>query len=251
MATDRPVGPRPRSAHRALPAQRIRRALARCYPRARDRRDEHSACRWPTTGAFSSALDVGQAIVVIGQTLDHTEVSQVVITNGQNKVTLETPLYRLYRMINVSSTDITGTLYGYVDGTITGGVPDDQTTVRAVIDNGDNQTQMAIYTVPKDTIGYVIGADVTFSRAVSAGAVGQFIFRIRTPGTVFRVLKRLALLSTGSSTWALQPPIPLGPLPAGTDMTLTVEAVSANNTGCSGSFTLLLERSIPANGGQI
>lgn len=201
------------------------------------------------TISSSDATDVGQPIVVIGQTLDYTEITQVVVTNGQNKVTLPTPLYRCYRMLNVSSQDLAGTLYAYVDGAITAGVPNDPATVRAVIDNGDNQTQMAIYTIPKNMTAYAIGGDVTFSRAVTAGASGQFIIRVRNPGTVFRVLKRLALLSTGTSTWELQAPVPLGPLPAGTDVALTVEAVSANNTGCSGSFTLLLERSIEAFGG--
>ena len=196
------------------------------------------------TFSSSSALDTGQALVFVGQTADYTEVIQTGVTNGQNKVTLTTPLRRLYRIFNISSQDIAGTVYAYVDGAITGGVPDDPTTVRAVVDDGDNQTQMAIYTVPKGYTGYLISADITFSREITAGASARFVFRVRNPGTVFRVLSRAALLSSGTSVWNFDPRIPLGPLPAGTDMDLRCESVSANNTGCSGNYILLLERTL-------
>jgi hypothetical protein len=194
------------------------------------------------TVSSSSALDVGQSIAIVGQDINNVEITQVITTNGQNKVTLATPLYRVYRMLNLSSTPLEGVFYCYVDGAITSGKPDDDSTVRAIIDDGDNQTQMAIYTVPAGYIGHILDAFVTFSRTSLSASSATVTFRNRRPNETFRVQTRASLVSSGTSVFIFKPSIPVGPLPAGTDLKLTVEDVSANGTGISGTFTVLLER---------
>ena len=192
------------------------------------------------TMSSSSPADL-MPIVVIGQADDGLEITQLVFLNGQNKVSIPTPFRRVYRMINLSPITISGMVYCYVDSAITDGVPDDPTTVRALIDDGDNQTQMAIYTVPSNMTGYLVEAYVGLSR-VGINSSASLAFSVRRPGGVFRVQNRIALVSAGSTSWWFSPKIPVGPLLPGTDAKITIEDVTSNNTGVSGAFTILLER---------
>ena len=188
----------------------------------------------------SDASDT-QEIVIIGQTADYTEVTQTATLQGTTKVTLDTPLRRVYRMYNDGSSDIAGTVYCYVDDTTTTpGVPDTASKIRAVIVNGDNQTEMCIWTVPKGCRAFFLGGYVSISRATSSGAA-TFTWKLRLPGKVFRVQSRIACMVGGRSSWDYHYPAPVGPMPEGTDIAITAEDVSANNTGCSGGFTILLE----------
>lgn len=191
------------------------------------------------TVSSSNAGDT-QDIVIIGQTADYTEVTQTVTLDGQNKVTLGTPLRRFYRAYNDGATDLAGTVYIYVNGDITDGVPDTDADVRGLVVNGDNQTEMAIYTIPKGKQGFFLGGYVAISRGLTTSAA-DFTWRLRLPGKTFRVQSRIACVSTGRSSWDYKYPIPVGPLPEGTDILLRVESVTANNTGCAGGFTILLQ----------
>lgn len=84
---------------------------------------------------------------------------QYVTLNGQNKVSLSTPVNTIWRLQNVSGRpDITGsgtaksiegTVYTYRDTDITTGVPDDASFIEAVIVDGNNQTLMCQFVVPK------------------------------------------------------------------------------------------------------
>ena len=190
------------------------------------------------TISSSDASDT-QDIVIIGQTLDNTEVTQTATLNGQNKVTLSTPLYRVYRMYVDDSTDLAGYCYCYVDGDITDGVPDTASDVRAVINNGNNQTEMCIYTIPAGKQGFFLGGYVSMNK--SSGNYAIFTWRLRNRGKVFRVQSRIACIGTGNSNWRYKYPTPVGPIPAGTDILIRAEEVEANNTGCAGGFTILLQ----------
>ena len=109
----------------------------------------------------SDAGDVGQTIAITGLNIDGDEIVQDAETNGQNNVILETPLWRVYRMQNTSDKgeDLAGILYCHTDASPTAGVPL-AANVRAIINDGNNQTLMAIYTVPKGKVGFLWRGEV-------------------------------------------------------------------------------------------
>ncbi len=200
------------------------------------------------TYTYSSTADIDQVsssnsgdtqdTVVEGLDTDWNFVSQEVTLTGQTPVTLTTPLLRVYRMYNNDITDYAGDIYVSINGaSLTAGVPDTASDVRAQVVNGNNQTLMCIYTVPAGFTGFFTQGYVAMAKSSSNTAI--FSWRARPFGGVFQVKSRLALIGTGSSTWQYAYTIPL-PLPEKTDVIIRCEEVEANNTGVSGGFDVLL-----------
>jgi hypothetical protein len=193
----------------------------------------------------SSNVADAQSITVIGQALDYSEVIQTVVLNGQNRVALTTPLFRVYRAFNASGSDLAGNVYIYKNGAITLGVPDVPADIRAKIATtvhaiAPNQTEMAIYTIPLGKVGFFLGYFNSINNS-TAGNHATFVWRSRQPGGVFRVQSRISTLGAGSSIWNHQYPIALEPLPAGTDIVISVDETALSNTACAAGFTVLLK----------
>jgi hypothetical protein len=96
----------------------------------------------------------------------------VITLNGQTGVTIPTPVLRVLRAFVVRGDTAAGEIYvGY--GAVTAGVP---ANILAHITNGEEQTLMAIYTVPKGFTGLM------YSLAVgSAGNTTRFLtVRVRS-----------------------------------------------------------------------
>lgn len=82
-------------------------------------------------------------------------VTQTVTITWQSRKALTTSLIRVFRMKNVWTTDLVGTLYCYENTAITAGVPNDTSKIRAEINNWNNQTLMALYTIPRGKTWYL------------------------------------------------------------------------------------------------
>lgn len=186
-----------------------------------------------------SSSDAGDDQVVEIQGLDANWalVLQNATVDGRNKVTLETPLIRVFRVKNLGTTDMAGQLYCYVNGDITDGVPDTAADIRAVINADDNQTEMAVYTVPAGKTGYLLSHYCNGSRTGNNAAICTL--RRRSPGGVFRVLYRTSIIGTGDNSDEKELPIP-EPVVAKTDILWRVDAVTANNSGIAAGFSILL-----------
>lgn len=181
-----------------------------------------------------------QDIKIYGLDSNFDEVVQTVTLNGQTTVLLTTDLIRVHRMINVDSTDNAGDIYCYVNGTTTGGVPDTAADVRAVIQVGNNQTLMAIYTIPNGKTGYlrswyVAGSNSTF---FTTSGISNNKLLVRPSGEVFQLKHISSLNSTGTSLDQHQYHEP-EKLEAQTDIKIMVDS-NVTGSSISAGFDLVL-----------
>ena len=116
---------------------------------------------YSTTDAIDSvsSTDAGDTVDVEIQGLDgnYDLVTQTITLNGQTRVALTTDLIRVFRVKNVGATDLAGHVIVYENDTtvVVPGVPDDPNLIRAVVHPENNQTEMAIYTIPAGYTGYM------------------------------------------------------------------------------------------------
>lgn len=125
-----------------------------------------------------------RTIVVSGLNENYDEVSETVTLNGQNAVLTANTFIRVFRSYVVlagSGNTAEGTIY-IGTGTVTDGVP---ATVYAEIVIGENQTLMALWTVPS---GYTLYINRGLFSAASNNAAQYILgkFMIRPFGSVFR-----------------------------------------------------------------
>jgi hypothetical protein len=140
----------------------------------------------------SSASDTVD-IEVQGLDSNYDLVNQTITLSGQTRVALTTDLIRVFRMKNVGNTDLVGNLYCYVNTAITSGVPDDSTKIRAVISIGNNQTEMALYTVPSGKTAYI---RELYASTAGGSRTSNYIIKlkIRPFGQVFQLKHRRAII---------------------------------------------------------
>jgi hypothetical protein len=151
---------------------------------------------------FSSSADIDrisssdngdtQDIEIEGLDANYDIVVQTITLTGQTPVALNTSLIRVFRMKNVGSTNVVGYVFCFVNVATTNGIPNTPANIRAVIDNGNNQTEMAIYTVPAGKTGYI--REIYASTAGGSRATNYIIkLKIRTFGQVFQLKHRRAI----------------------------------------------------------
>lgn len=182
-----------------------------------------------------------QDIIIYGLTLDGAMVTQTKTLAGNTRVVLDTPLWRVYRMENEGSTDLAGIVYCYSGTESAVGVPSGASVEKARIDNGNNQTLMAVYTIPAGKVGFLYRGEVgmAFTGVLGAGTVYmRGVYQSRRPGGVFKIKKQLSCVATGSSNYADRRSFP-DTIPAMTDIKLTAYEVS-DSMGVWGAFDILL-----------
>ena len=167
-------------------------------------------------------------------------VTQTKTLTGQTRVALDTDLIRVFRMKNVGATNLAGNVSCYVDSTITAGVVDDKTKVRAIILDGNNQTLMALYTVPAGKTAY---ARDWYASTSGGSRNSNYVMDLyaRPFGQVFQLKHKSAISDTGTSYIQhkyIEPEV----LPEKTDMTMRVSITEAAITGgsVSAGFDIVL-----------
>ena len=112
------------------------------------------------------------------------------------------------------------------------------TTVRALIDNGNNQTEMAIYTIPNGKTGYMRS---WYASSAGANKSSNYVIKLkaRPTGGVFQLKHRMAI--TDSSPYQHKY-IETPSFAAKTDLIMTAEMLVAGGTEASVSagFDLVL-----------
>ncbi len=145
---------------------------------------------------YISSSDNGDTQIYEIQGLDENWNLQTlsVTAVGQTKTAINGKWLRIFRIKNLGSTNNAGSVYVYEDDTVTLGVPDTATKLRARIEIGLNQTQMAQYTVPKGHKVLITSLDVSVGKDDKEITVGLFakdnnnggIFLLKYEGEVYR-----------------------------------------------------------------
>lgn len=183
-----------------------------------------------TSANDTSAGTGARTVIVSGLDGNYNEISETVSLNGQTEVLTTNSFLRVFRAYVAtagSGGTAAGTIY-FGTGTVTVGVP---ATVYAVISLGENQTQMALWTVPAGYTLYVYGG--IFSAA--SNNVAQYVlgqFSIRTLGGVFR---NVADITVNSNVFRYDWEIPLA-VPEKTDIQAKAIALSGTNFYVTASF---------------
>lgn len=170
---------------------------------------------------------------------------------GQTKTALVTPsgdpIVRIWRIQNngVRGDNYAGEIYVYEDSTVTAGVPDDGTKVRAKIRliNGisPNQTQMALYTIPTGYVGFLYQGEFGMKFTGVPGVGKHFAtlqYQSARYGKVFTAKKEMSCLNEADSNYRDERYFP-DPIPARTDIKLTTEEVS-DTMGVWGTMCIML-----------
>ncbi len=208
----------------------------------------------PMAYTYSSSADIGlilsssgadtQDIEMQGLDSNFDLVTQIITLNGQTDVDISATgvdLIRVFRMINRGSTDLAGVVYIRTNGSAqTSGVPDTANTVRAIINNGNNQTLMAVYTIPNGKTGYMRD---WYASTAGASRSSEYKIRLfaRPDGQVFQLKHTSAVSDSGSSTYQHpyeEPEV----FQAKTDIELTAEMLvsAATQADIAGGFDIVL-----------
>jgi hypothetical protein len=191
----------------------------------------------------SSVADTGQTIRVIGLDINGYEVTQYPISTGQALVTLDTPLWRVYKMTNLSAdgSDVDGILYVHTDAAPINGVPL-VANARALINGHTNSTLMTIYTIPRGKVGFFmrgeVGVQLDGNNAAALAEFAHIHFNLRPHLKNFITQKSVTNIVGGAATYKDERIFP-DPISALSDIKMTVEEVSAD-MGLWGSFEILL-----------
>lgn len=164
-------------------------------------------------------------------------VVQTETLTGQTPVALTTPLIRVFRMKNVGATDFAGDVYCFVNVATTGGIPNTITNTRAIVQNGNNQTLMAIFSVPRNTIGFLNNSGFGLSKKVASFSTCEM--KHRPFGGVFQLKMKITVTSTGTSHSHHKHDYPHD-VDAKTDILFRADS-SVNDNAVAGSFDILLE----------
>ncbi len=147
-----------------------------------------------------SSTDNGdtQDVEVQGLDTNWDLIIQTVTLTGQTRKALTTSLIRVFRIKNVGSTDFAGHVVVYENDTTSGGLPDDPTLIRAVVHADNNQTEMAVFTIPNGKTGYMRSwyASTAGAKKDSSHVIKLFA---RPFGQVFQLKHKSSIIESGTS----------------------------------------------------
>jgi len=182
----------------------------------------------PLKVASTDNLD-NQEIVVIGLDENFIEKTWTGNLTGQTPVDLDGLWTRVYRMYNNDSASLTG------DAEVK---KFDLSECYAKMLDGNNQTLMALYTIPADKIGYLTKYSLSAQNTSSAATI-HFTAQIRTRefGKVFRTREIVSFGTSHDTERILQFPTPLPPK---TDIIFQVVSSDGNNGAVNADFDIAL-----------
>jgi hypothetical protein len=187
---------------------------------------------------YCSSSSIADTMPIEVQGLDASFNMQTikVILQGQTKVTLPGTWMRVFRIKNLGASNNAGDIYVYENDTVSNGVPQTASKIRAKVLIGNNQTLMAIYTVPNNKDGLLTSWGGALSKKQAAFSILRLY--IRPYGKVFQLKESVVLATTGTNWHTFEYPTPLL-IPAKSDILVRADA-SAADTSVSATFDVVL-----------
>jgi len=158
------------------------------------------------------------------------EQQEFIVLNGTTNVPTIGSYSRMFRArcFGANSTGLVGTVTATAQTDL---------TVSCQVVNGNNQSLMAVYTVPINKNGYIVKWWGTLSRKVSATAT--IALRGGRLNAIGYIIQQRSINSTGTSSFDYDYAVPL---PVGPGVDIWVEAdTDTNNTGIASGFDIVLE----------
>jgi hypothetical protein len=181
----------------------------------------------------TNPADDGKTIEILYQLDDCSEAIQTVVLAGAY-TPLPVPNNFVARMEKTAGSAILGDIYATKGLSI---LPAD---IKAYIFNGNNQTQMAVYRTPKDTVTYLKRgeAGVEFDATFSGGAERiRVAYRSTRVGSSPTVKKTISMITDGASIYG-DKRVFKDIIPECTEIRLSVALSSNANVGATGAFDL-------------
>ncbi len=150
--------------------------------------------------------------------------------NGTNDVNIDGAWSRVFRAFNNGTSGIAGSIDIHASG--------DASTVYAKVLAGNDQTLMAIYTVPAICTGYLLGYHMSANNPGSSSEIGYTTqIKTRQYGKVFRVQEDTSVTTSAFAQNTY--PFPLQ-LPPKTDVIVNIVSSNGNNGAISADFDVAL-----------
>ena len=178
----------------------------------------------------SSQATDSQEFVVQGLDENFNNRSWTGNLNGTSDVNIDGTWSRVFRSFNNGTSGIAGTVDVHASG--------DASTVYAKILAGNDQTLMAVYTVPATYTGYLIGYHMSAHNPGSASEIGYTVqLKTRRYEKVFRV-QEIASVTTNAFAQNSYPfPLELEPK---TDIIVNIVSANGNNGAVDADFDIAL-----------
>jgi len=183
------------------------------------------------TGIQVKSSDSGddQEIIIQGLDENFNSVSWTGDLNGSSEVNVDGTWSRIFRAFNNDNTNLDGDINIHASG--------DDSTSYAKILTGNNQTLMAIYTIPADCTGYLTNYSATAHHNSIFDLSYTLQLRSRLYGKVFRVQEITSCTNHQGITQEL--PFPLQ-LPPKTDVLFTVTDATTSAGSVHADFDIAL-----------
>lgn len=194
------------------------------------------------TISSSSGSDT-EVVNVEGHTMtggDRTFVVQQATLDGQNKVTLTTPLNRVSRVRHAqeSSTSVVGEVYVYEDTPISAGKPTDTTKIHLTMPAGQNTSAKASTTVSALDYWIVTGFRAGLQEK-TVNLIATIAVQVRPSGGVFYPIANPLVVASGrSDAYQFMPYVII---PANADIRM-VAAATISGTEISGGISGFLAK---------
>ena len=177
-----------------------------------------------------------EVITIEGHTMsggNRTFAVQQATLNGQNKVTLTTPLNRCTRLYHsgLSSTDLVGEIYIYEDTSLTSGKPTDTSKIHLTVQAGKNQSEKASTSLSSTDYWIVTGMRGSILEKAST-AYAEIQLQIRNVGGVFRDAEDIQASNSSSGVLTF---VPYLIIPTNSDVRL-VAVADSNGRAVTGSL---------------